>query len=66
MVHAREGQHNGEGREGVEAIVAVLVREGQLGAADALGVKQEVALRVLHGLSHPLVEERASPCGAWP
>ena len=40
-------------------VEAVLVREGQLGAADALGVKQEVALRVLHGLSHPLVEERS-------
>jgi hypothetical protein len=58
LVHAREGQHDGEGRECVEPVVGVLVREWQLRAADALRVEQQVALGVLHGLRHPLVEER--------
>ena len=42
----------------MEPVVGVLVREWQLRAADALRVEQQVALGVLHGLRHPLVEER--------
>ena len=58
LVHAGEGEHDGESGEGVEPVIGVLVGKRQLGASDALRVEQQVALGVLHGLRDPLVQER--------